>query len=60
MLILANTLWKGMNPSILLTMGSSLSSCHAASRDIPDPLSPLLSIIHHFWQVFRATSRILT
>ena len=28
--------------------------------DIPDPLSPLLPIVHHFWQVFRATSRILT
>ena len=36
------------------------SSCHAASTDIPDPLSPLLPIIHRFWQVFRATSRILT
>ena len=39
---------------------SSSSSCHAASTDIPDPLSPLLLIIHHFWQVFRATSHILT
>ena len=27
---------------------------------IPDPLSPLLPIIHRLWQVFRATSRILT
>ena len=39
---------------------SSSSSCRAASTDIPDPLSTLLPIIHHFWQVFRATSRILT
>ena len=39
---------------------SSSSSCHAASTDIPDPLSPLLSIVHCLWQVFRATSRILT
>ena len=29
------------------------SSCPAASTDIPDPLSPLLPIIHHSWQVFR-------
>ena len=36
------------------------SSYRAASTDIPDPLSPLLPIIHRFWQVFRATSRILT
>ena len=36
------------------------SSSHAASTDIPDPLSPLLPIVHRLWQVFRATSRILT
>ena len=35
------------------------SSCHAASTDIPDPLSPLLAIVHRLWQVFRATSHIL-
>ena len=35
-------------------------SCHAASTDFPDPLSPLLPIVHRLWQVFRATSRILT
>ena len=39
---------------------SSSSSCRATSTDIPDPLSPLLPIIHRFWQVFRVTSRILT
>ena len=33
----------------------SSSSCRAASTDIPDPLSPLLPIVHHLWQVFRAT-----
>ena len=37
---------------------SSSSSCRAAITDIPDPLSPLLSIVHCLWQVFRATSRI--
>ena len=39
---------------------SSSTSCRAASTDIPDPLSPLLPIIHRSWQVFRVTSRILT
>ena len=34
---------------------SSSSSCRAASMDIPDTLSPLLPIVHCFWQVFRAT-----
>ena len=28
---------------------SSSSSCRAASTDIPDPLSPLLPIIHRLW-----------
>ena len=39
---------------------SSSSSCRAASMDSPNPLSPLLPIIHRHWQVFRATPRILT
>ena len=38
----------------------SSSSCRAASTDIPDPLSPLLPIVQWLWQVFWATSRILT
>ena len=38
----------------------SSSSCHAASTDIPDPLSPLLPIIHRLLQVFRVTSCVLT
>ena len=38
---------------------SSSSSCHAASMDIPDPLLPLLPIVHRFWSVLRDTSRIL-
>ena len=42
------------------TKRSSSSSCHAASTDIFDPLSPLLPIIHRLRQVFRATSHILT
>ena len=36
------------------------SSCRAASTDIPDPLSPLLPVVHRLWQVFRATPRIFT
>ena len=43
-----------------ITSSSSSSSCRAASTDTPDPLSPLLPIVHHLWPVFRATSRILT
>ena len=39
---------------------SSSSSCRETNTNIPDPLSPLLPIIHRFWQVFRVTSRILT
>ena len=45
---------------IYIYISSSWSSCCAASTDIPDPLSPLLPIVHRLWQVFRATSRILT
>ena len=37
-----------------------ISSCRAASTDIPDPLSPLLPIIHRLRQVFRVTSCVLT
>ena len=37
-----------------------ISSCRAINKGIPDPLSPLLPIVHRLWQVFRAISRILT
>ena len=43
-----------------ISKSSSSSSCHTASTDILDPLSPILPIVHRLWQVFRATSRILT
>ena len=36
------------------------SSYRAGSTDIPDPLSPLLPIVHRPRYVFRTTSRILT
>ncbi len=39
---------------------SSSSSCRAASTDIPNPLSPLLPIIHRLRQVFRVTSCVFT
>ena len=39
---------------------SSSSSCRDASTDIPDPLSALFPIVHRLWQVFWATSRIIT
>ena len=38
----------------------SSSACRATSTDIPDLLSPLLPIVHRFWQVRRVTSRIFT
>ena len=43
-----------------VSSSSSSSSCHAASADIPDPLSPFLPIIHRLRQVFRVTSCVLT
>ena len=39
---------------------TSSSSCRAASTDIPDPLLPLLPIVHRFREVFNATTPILT
>ena len=39
---------------------SSLLSCPAASMDLPDPLSPPVSIIHRSREVFQATSSIST
>ena len=39
---------------------SSSSSCRAGNTDIPDPLSPLLPIVHRSRQVPRTTSRIFT
>ena len=44
----------------LTSQQRSSSSCRAASTDIPDPLSPLLPIVHRLWQVFRAISRYFT
>ena len=32
-----------------MSSSSSSSSCRAASTDIPDPLSPLLPIVHRLW-----------
>ena len=48
------------HPFLQVMISSSSSSCRAASTDIPDPLSPLLPIVHRHWQAFRATFRILT
>ena len=39
---------------------SSPSSCRATSMDIPDPFPTPLPMDYRFWQVLRATSRILT
>ena len=58
-----NSEWKTALKILLFiewVMSSSSSSCRAPTTDILDPLLPLLPIVHRFWQVFRATSRILT
>ena len=39
---------------------SSSSSCHIASMDLPDCLSPPVSIVHHSQEVFKAISCIGT
>ena len=52
-------LHKTPTPSFTVSSSSS-SSCGATSSDIPDSLSPLLPVVHHFWLVLRAISRILT
>ena len=49
-----------INKDMYIYISSSSSSCNAVSMDIPDPLSPLLPIVHRLWQVFRAESCILT
>ena len=49
-----------INGESIVSSSSSSLSCRAASTDIPDPLSPLLPIVHRHWQAFRATFRILT
>ena len=48
------------NDPVTNIMSSLSSSCRAASMDIPGPLSQLLPIVHRLWQVFRATSCIVT
>ena len=53
-------LWKNIFTTIYLfhyIYISSSSSCHAGSTDIPNPLSPLLPIVHRPRQVFRKAGR---
>ena len=57
---LSKLLHTDLSPCSECVYISSSSSCHDACTNIPDPLSPLLPIIHRFWQVFRAISRIVT
>ena len=45
---------------VIKMLSSSSSSYRAGSTDIPDPLSPLLPIVHRPRQVFRTTTCILT
>ena len=45
---------------MMMMMMIIIISCRVTSTDIPDPFSSLNPIIHRFWQVLRATSRIST
>ena len=68
----SKTLWyyylSNFSPNVIQTIFlikfniniSSSSSYRAGSTDIPDPLSPLLPIVHRPRQVFRTTTCILT
>ena len=58
--VLINHISKIYLWTVFYIKSSSSSSYRAASTDILDPLSPLLPIVHRLWQVFRATSSILT
>ena len=61
-----NNIVKSLTPGVEMWRTSSFatnlnkyhwtSSCRAVSTDIPDPPSPFFPIVHHLWQVFRATS----
>ena len=55
-LFLSNTINSIYSSSFVCThLNGSLSSCHAISTDISDPLSPHLPIVHCFRQILRAT-----
>ena len=58
-IVLRNYSHKTLTKSFANILVSS-SSFRTTGTDIPDPLSPLFPIVHRLWQVFRATSRILT
>ena len=49
-----------LHPDLHICINISSSSYRAGSTDIPDPLSPLLPIVHRPRQVFRTTTCILT
>ena len=44
----------------VMVFTSSSSSCHAASTDLPDPLSPPVSVVHCAREIFKTTSCIGT
>ena len=55
-----SSVWKVMIAFEIDGKDPSSSSYRAGSTDIPDPLSPLLPIVHRPRQVFRTTTCILT
>ena len=44
-------------PAMNFDLLSVAAACHART-DFPDPLSPLVFIVHRFREVYQATSRI--
>ena len=50
--------WTGVVERIARSSSSSL--CHNARTDLPDPLSPPVSIVYRSWELFKAISCIGT
>ena len=59
-MIIINYLKPFCYVQIICIIGEYNSSCHAASMDLPAPLSPLIPILYCSQQVFLATSHIGT
>ena len=58
--VIANVVGNVIPDPVYIYIYTSSSSCRAKGTDITNLLSPLLPIVHHLWQVFWTTSRILT
>ena len=59
-MISATVLYNEKQRLLYTNISSSSSSCRAARTDLSDALSPAVSIAHHYWEIFQATSCIDT